>query len=90
LARQSPLIILVVDDSNRHTLTLHLEPEDNFRLTNLCGQFDQHIRQLEKHFNVEISNRAFQFSITGLPLACQRTINLLQELYDLTSSEQLV
>jgi len=76
-------------DSNRHSLALHLEPEDNFRLTNLCGQFDQHIRQLEAHFDVEISNRGFQFQITGLPLPAQKTINLLQELYDLTVSEQL-
>ncbi len=76
-------------DSNRHSLALQLEPEDNFRLTNLCGQFDQHLRQLEKHFDVEINNRGFTFQITGLPLQAQRTINLLQELYALTASEQL-
>ena len=79
----------MIDESHRPTLTLHLEPEDNLRLTNLCGQFDQHLRQLEKHFGVEISNRGFQFMIHGLPLAAQKTINLLQELYDLTGSEQL-
>lgn len=76
-------------DSNRHSIALHLEPEDNFRLTNLCGQFDQHLRQLEKHFDVEISNRGFQFQIFGLPLPAQKTINLLQELYAFTASEQL-
>ncbi len=76
-------------DSNRHSIALHLEPEDNFRLTNLCGQFDQHLRQLEKHFDVEISNRGFQFQILGLPLPAQKTINLLQELYAFTASEQL-
>lgn len=76
-------------DSNRHSVNLHLEPEDNLRLTNLNGQFDQHLRQIETHFDVEISNRAFTFKITGLPLQAQKTINLLQELYHLTSSEQL-
>lgn len=81
--------IKAVTDSNRHSLVLHLEPEDNFRLTNLCGQFDQHLRQIEKHFDVEISNRGFQFQINGLPFPAQKTINLLQELYDLTGSEQL-
>lgn len=78
-----------VTDSNRHSLALLLEPEDNFRLTNLCGQFDQHLRQIEKHFDVEISNRGFQFKITGLPFPAQKTINLLQELYDATGREQL-
>ena len=77
-----------IDDS-RHSINFHLEPEDNLRLTNLCGQFDQHLRQIETHFDVEISNRAFQFSITGVPLQAQKTINLLQELYALTSAEEL-
>ena len=77
-----------IDDS-RHPITLHLEPEDNPRLTNLCGQFDQHIRQIETHFDVDINNRAFQFEITGVPLQAQKTINLLQELYVLTKSEEL-
>ncbi len=76
-------------ETNRHSVNLHLEPEDNLRLTNLCGQFDQHLRQIETHFDVEISNRAFQFSIMGFPLQAQKTINLLQELYALTSSEEL-
>ena len=78
-----------VTDSNRHSLALHLEPEDNFRLTNLCGQFDQHLRQIETHFDVEIGNRGFQFQIIGLPLPTQKTINLLQELYEITAAEQL-
>ena len=77
------------DETNRHSVNLHLEPEDNLRLTNLNGQFDQHLRQIETHFDVEISNRAFTFKITGVPLQAQKTINLLEELYAATSSEQL-
>ena len=75
--------------ANQHSINFHLEPEDNLRLTNLCGQFDQHLHQLEIHFDTEISNRGFQFKITGVPLQAQKTINLLQELYDVTASEQL-
>ena len=75
--------------TNRHSLSLQLEPEDNLRLTNLCGQFDQHIRQIETHFDTEIRNRGFQFNITGVPLQAQKTINLLQELYAVTANEQL-
>lgn len=75
--------------SRKSALTLHLKPEDNLRLTNLCGQFDQHLRQVEVHFDVQISNRAFQFKIEGVPLQAQKAINLLQELYDVTASEQL-
>ena len=28
---------------------LILEPADNLRLANLCGQFDEHLRQLESY-----------------------------------------
>ncbi|MEE9326431.1 MAG: PhoH family protein [Cocleimonas sp.] len=80
---------LQVEGSNRHALTLHLEPEDNHRLTNLCGQFDQHLRQIETHFDVEISNRGFHFNIKGLPNQAQKVINLIQELYQATADEQL-
>ena len=76
-------------DNNPDFISFVLEPQDNLRLTNLCGQFDQHLRQIETHFNVEISNRGFQFKITGVPLQAQKTINLLQELYDVTSTEDL-
>ena len=71
------------------SLNLQLKPEDNLRLTNLCGQFDQHLRQIETHFGTEISNRGFTFTITGLPLPAQKTINLLQELFQVTETEQL-
>lgn len=77
------------ETSSKSVLALHLEPEDNLRLTNLCGQFDQHLRQIETHFDVTINNRAFQFEITGLPLQSQKAINLLQELYAVTKTEQL-
>ena len=77
------------NESNRYTLALHLEPEDNQRLTNLCGQFDQHLRQIEKHFDTEISNRGFHFNIKGLPHQAQKTINLLVDLYALASTEEL-
>jgi phosphate starvation-inducible PhoH-like protein len=76
-------------NKNHPSVNLHLEPEDNLRLTNLCGQFDQHLRQIEIHFDTEISNRGFQFTISGLPLQSQKTINLLQELYDVTLNEDL-
>ncbi len=75
--------------SKTSAFSLYLKPEDNLRLTNLCGQFDQHLRQIEIHFDVQISNRAFQFKIEGLPLQAQKAINLLQELYDVTANEQL-
>jgi phosphate starvation-inducible PhoH-like protein len=56
---------------------------------NLCGQLDQHLRQLETGLSVEINNRGPQFTITGLPANVNRAVDLLQHLYQLTASEEL-
>lgn len=42
-----------------------LEPADNQRLANLCGQFDEHLRQMEQRLGVEINNRGNLFRIIG-------------------------
>ena len=42
-----------------------LEPTDNQRLANLCGQFDDHLRLMELRLGVEINNRASVFRIVG-------------------------
>lgn len=78
-----------VSEPKRHAISFSLEPENNERLTNLCGQFDQHLKQLEAHFDVEINNRAFNFKIKGLPSPVQQTINLIQDLYIATENEAL-
>ncbi|MDM8560266.1 PhoH family protein [Candidatus Parabeggiatoa sp. HSG14] len=66
-----------------------LEPLDNQRLANLCGQFDEHLRQLERHFSVEIKNRGHQFRVIGLTHAVQSVAGVLKQLYSATCNETL-
>jgi phosphate starvation-inducible PhoH-like protein len=66
-----------------------LEPQDNDRLANLCGQFDEHLRQLEKRFKVRISNRGHQFHLAGASHAVDSTKEVLNQLYIATHSESL-
>lgn len=66
-----------------------LEPLDNRRLVNLCGQFNQHLRQLEERFSVTISNRGHRFQIVGLTQAVQRVTYVLTQLYTATCNEIL-
>ena len=68
---------------------LLLEPADNNRLANLCGQFDEHIRQIERRLNVNIAARGNQFRITGNPGAAQIGKDVIQSLFRLTDSERL-
>lgn len=68
--------------SNKHsTVQFELMPADSERLMNLCGQFDQHLRQLETRLGVDIRNRGHHFSVSGHANIVQKTINLLQDLY---------
>ncbi len=68
---------------------LVLEPADNSRLANLCGQFDEHIRQIERRLHVEIASRGNQFRITGNPGAAQIGKDVIQSLFRLTDRERL-
>ncbi len=66
-----------------------LEPADNQRLANLCGQFDEHLRQIEKRLEVEIASRGNHFRITGRPGAAQAGGDVLLSLFEMTDRERL-
>lgn len=80
---------VAADREVRHSIQLELEPADTARLMNLCGQFDQHLRQLEHRLGVDISNRGNLFQVTGSPQANQAAANLLQDLYRETADTVL-
>ncbi len=71
------------------TLDLELEPEDNARLANLCGQFDQHLRQLERRLGIEINNRGLSFRLIGDRPAVRLAEQLLRDLYVETEKDSL-
>lgn len=45
---------------------LKLEPNDSRRLARLCGQFDEHLHQIETRLDIEIKNRGNNFELTGM------------------------
>ena len=71
------------------SLSFHLEPDDNERLSNLCGPLDKHLRQLESRLGIEINNRGNQFSLYGEEQAIALGEQLLIDLYDFTGQEIL-
>ena len=66
-----------------------LEPADNSRLANLCGQFDEHLRQIERRLDVEIASRGNHFRVTGQPGATQLGSDVLHKLFTMTDRERL-
>lgn len=68
---------------------LKLQSEDNFRLANLCGQFDQHLRQLECSLGIEIHQRGDCFRLIGEAAAIHLGEQILQQLYAETANTVL-
>ncbi len=68
---------------------LVLEPVDNPRLANLCGQFDEHLKQIERRLGVQIRPRGNRFEIEGPERAVVATDRLLVALYELAGTESI-
>jgi phosphate starvation-inducible PhoH-like protein len=64
------------------SIDLTLSPEDNHRLANLCGQLDEHLRQIERRLGVEINNRGNRFRLIGEPDAIRAAEEVLRGLYE--------
>ena len=75
--------------SKPHHRDFVLEPEDNERLANLCGPFDEHLRQMELRLGVEIANRGHVFRVIGESKAAAAAEKLLHSLYEETATEAL-
>ncbi len=73
----------------RH-ITFNLTPVDNRRLANLCGQHDEHIRQIEDYLGVEIANRGNAFRITGESKNSHDAERFLKELYNTTANNEVL
>jgi phosphate starvation-inducible PhoH-like protein len=71
------------------TTDFTLEPADNQRLANLGGQFDEHLRQIERRLGVEINNRGNVFRVIGDATSIQAATQVLHALYNETTHTTL-
>ena len=71
------------------SFSLILEPADNPRLATLCGPLNEHLRQIEQRFGVQIRNRGNYFSVFGDEGASCVTVKVIKALYDTTKDEEL-
>jgi phosphate starvation-inducible PhoH-like protein len=68
---------------------ISLIPADNARLSNFCGHFDAHLRQIEHRLQVEIANRGNLFKVTGLENSVKAACVVMQKLFESTEKEEL-
>lgn len=66
-----------------------MEPADNVRLANLCGQFDEHLRLVERRLGVEINSWGRRFQIIGEQGSTQVAEDVLIQLYKATENNTL-
>ncbi|MET0013909.1 MAG: PhoH family protein [Sedimenticola sp.] len=71
------------------SLDLTLEPEDNHRLANLCGQLDEHLRQIERRLGIEINYRGNHFRLIGEEAPIRAGGEVLRALYAESAEEVL-
>ena len=67
--------------SNLVSNEIILEPEDNKRLSVLCGPFDDNIKQIERRLGVEITYRSNAFKVLGDAQQAEGAAELLKQLY---------
>ncbi len=75
-------------DNPISSLEFSLSPADHQRLAMLCGPFDDHLRQIERQFRVQINNREDKFRLVGLTEQLPLVRQLLEQLYQETVSAQ--
>jgi phosphate starvation-inducible PhoH-like protein len=71
------------------SVAFELQPQDNARLVNLCGQFNQNLHQLEHYFDVVIDCRGNHFQIRGNDNNAQAAKDAIKTLYKSTEEETL-
>lgn len=68
----------------QQNIEFNLEPADNHRLAELCGQFDENLRHIESFLGVEINRRGNHFQLIGHPQSTNKAHNTISSLYEET------
>jgi phosphate starvation-inducible PhoH-like protein len=84
--RTSPLPEVPKPDA---ALKFVLTPDDPRRLARVGGQFDEHLRQIERQLGIRINNRGNRFELVGADSAAERGKRVLEDLFDLAENEEL-
>ncbi|MDG2421037.1 MAG: PhoH family protein [Gammaproteobacteria bacterium] len=72
------------------TISVKLIPDNMKRLSNLCGRLNEHIRQIESTLALNIQQRGNTFHLSGSSDAISNGYKILESLYEMTESGNLL
>ncbi len=72
------------------TASVKLIPDNMKRLSNLCGRLNEHIRQIESNLTLNIQQRGNTFHLSGSSDAISNGREILESLYEMTESGNLL
>ncbi|MGI9277601.1 MAG: PhoH family protein [Endozoicomonas sp.] len=75
-------------EAAENTCQFSLEPDDARRFAELCGQFNQHLKQIEERLGVNIRNRGCHFTVSGDTTSARAAREILKRLYRETGKEE--
>ena len=73
-----------MNKTERLSQSIDLEPHDPRRLSQLCGQFNEHIKLIEQRLAVQINQRGYAFWVDGDQANAEQAIAIIQRLYSET------
>ena len=76
-------------DKNIISSEFLLAPFDNRRFANLCGNFDENIKQIEEYFKVDILSKGDILKIRGSDESVGKTRTIINKLYKISASEEI-
>jgi len=79
----------VLATTSHFSQEITLLPADNQRLSNVCGQLDSHLRQIEQRLHVDIANRSNHFKVSGVDAAVKAACAVMQKLFEMSEKEEI-
>ena len=68
---------------------LQLSPKNNLFLTRLCGHLNEHIKTIERHFNVCINQRGFDFQFEGNEYSVKIASQMIKTLFNEANEREI-
>lgn len=70
------------------SINFQLLPAENDRLSAVCGQLNCHLRQIENHLDVKITNRSNNFNVEGMCSDSLRAVSVVKKLFAMTEDKE--